>query len=120
MANEATVGISLVFDDGTSYVQFGKSGLTIDVSGAEYLKSRQLVSDSEEVLALGDVAKGGLAAFYNSHATAVIKIRPGTGVADLVRLEPGDVALLRIDDDSTPYVISSVAGAALEYLLIDP
>jgi hypothetical protein len=58
--------------------------------------------------------------FYNGHATALIQIRPATGETDLNRLEPGDVALFRIDDGSTPYVISDVAGAGLDFLILDP
>lgn len=120
MADELTLGISAQFIKGNSYLRFGKSGLLVTVSGTEYLRNTQLISDSEEALVFGDVAKGGYGLFYNGHATAVIQIRPATGETDLVRLEPGDVAMFRIDDGATPYAISSVAGAALECVLIDP
>jgi len=120
MADEATVNASVAYVNGDDNISFGKSGLTIDVSGTEYIKMKQLVSTSEEVLIFGDVAKGGLGVFYNGHATAIIQIRADTAETDLVRLEPGDVALFRIDDGATPYVISSVEGAGLDYMIIDP
>jgi hypothetical protein len=119
MAEELTLGMSLVYAEGTNYVRFGMSGIQFDVSGTEFIRHTQLVSDSEEALVFGDVSKGGYACFYNAHATAVIQIRPATTETDLVRLEPGDIAMFRIDDGATPYVISSVADAPLQYVIID-
>lgn len=120
MADEATVGVSLVFDKNADYMAWNKTGMKSTVAGTEFLRNKQLVGTAAEALVLSDVAKGGLAAFHNTHASAVIEIRSTASAADLVRLESDDVALFRIADDATPYVISSVAGAGLEYVLIDP
>ena len=68
----------------------------------------------------GDVAKGGYFVGYNTHASYTIEIRPNTAVADLVRLEPGDVCVFRVTDDAVPYAIADTSGAELDYLVIDP
>ena len=117
MANEATAGINLIFDNGNEYAVFGKSGLMLDVTGTTYLKGKQKVAGTEELLELGDVGVGGLCAGYNGHATAVFQIIGASAETPLVRAEPGDPFLFRIDDGATPYVISSVADAELEYLV---
>lgn len=119
MADELKIGASLVFDDGDSYVVFGKSGLLIDVAGTNYLHHRQSVGDSEEALVVGDVVVGGYFIGYNGHATAVISMRPGTGENDLIDIGPGEIAMFRINTGLTPYVISTVAAAELEYVIID-
>ena len=121
MANELTVGGSLVFDDGTRYYPFGKAGVLITVVGDTCIRNKQAIGAAEETVLFGDVAKGGYFMAYNGHATAVIQIRADTGETDLIRLEPGDICgPMRIDDGATPYAISSVAGAELEYMIIDP
>jgi hypothetical protein len=48
-----------------------------------------------------------------------MEIRADTGVADLIRLEPGDVCLFRVTDDATPYGIADTAAVEFEYLLIE-
>ena len=61
---------------------------------------------------------GGYFIGRNVDSTNFIEIRPNTGVADLVRLEPGDWCLFRITDDATPYAIADTAACVLEYVVV--
>lgn len=119
MANELKVGASLLFDKGDSYVPFGKQGLELDVSGDQYIRNKQTVGTAEEAMVLGDVAAGGYLIGYNGHASATISIRAASGLQDTVDVGPGELCIFRTHVGSTPYLISSVAGADFEYVLVD-
>ncbi len=119
MANELKVGGSMRFFDGTVHVQHGKQGLVLDVAGSQYIKNMQSVGATEELLVVGDVALGGYFCAVNTHATATVSYRAATSLQDTVDIGPGEVALFRTHVGSTPYLISSVAGAELEYILLE-
>ena len=121
MADELTIAGSLTFDDGTTpTVALSKSGIVLDLTGANYLKNKQTVGATEEALLLGDVVAGGLMMAYNGHATTTISIRPATAETDLIDVGPGEIALFRLSASATaPYVISSTGTAELVYLVFD-
>ncbi len=120
MAREIAVMFSAIFDDDESTVEFGMPKTFFDVTGANYIKHKQNVGATEEALVLGDVTVGGWLVARNNHATAVISIRQATSAADFADLGPGEGCVIPISTDMTaPFVISTVAGAELEYLLVD-
>jgi hypothetical protein len=120
MANELTIRASLSFEkDGTS-VQLALGPTNFDVAGKNHLWNRQNVGfAAEEALLLGDVAAGGYLIAKNRDATNYVEIRPNTGVADLVRLKPGDFCIFRLADDAVPYVQANTAAVELEYIVVD-
>lgn len=118
MANELTLRCNLSYEKlGTTLsLLFGPTNR--DVTGSKPIMNRQLVGTSEEALVLGDASVGGYLMAVNRDATNYVEIRPGSGLADLVKLLPGDVCLFRVTGDATPYVIANTAACELEYVLI--
>lgn len=119
MADEITITTSLTFAKGTVSESLSDTSLTVDVSGTKYVKGVQNVGfASEEALDMGDITAPGYAYFRNLDATNFVEIRPGTGVVDLIKLLPGDVALLRLVA-TAPFVQADTAAVNLEYLIIE-
>lgn len=119
MADELTNRASLTFEKGGTTVTLTWGPTDIDVSGTNALHNRQNVGTSEEALLLGDVAAGGWFFGINRDATNYIEIRAGSGLADLVKIKPGEFAFFRTAADATPYVIADTAACELEYVVID-
>lgn len=120
MANEITVSASLRLQLGVLDVSLTKSGLQVNISGSEYTKLVQNVGTSEEQLDFGDVATPGYCFLRNLDATNYVEIRPATGVADLIRLNAGEIALFRFAHDCTaPFAIANTAACRLEIYLIE-
>lgn len=118
MADELTLRCNLSFEKlGTIHeLLFGPTDL--DVSGNRPQRGRQNVGTTEEALLLGDAGVGGYLMAINRDATNYVEIRPGSGLADLVKLMPGDVCLFRLAADCTPYVIANTAACDLDYVVI--
>lgn len=58
---------------------------------------------------------------YRQHGTrAALEIRPATGVADLIRVGPGEPVLFRLAADATPYLIANTAAVEFDYVVVDP
>lgn len=123
MANEITVSASLKVVKSASGIDEGESfsGLQFDMTGAEYMKRIQIVGTSEEALVMNsDSAAPGWAIFKNLDDTNFVEIRPGTGVADLVRLNAGEIAMFRLAADATaPYVIADTGSVRLWYMVFE-
>ncbi len=120
MAREVSVACSLVFDRPPHYVPFSFPLAYFDVAGKNYIHNTQNIGATEEALLLGDATVGGWFMAVNRHATAVISLRQATSASDMVDLKPGEPCLFRLSADATaPFAISTVAGAELEYVLVD-
>jgi hypothetical protein len=121
MANELTVSVSLSFSKGRVTASISKAGLQVNVSGTNYTRLIQNVGTSQEQLLFGDVSTPGYCVLINRDPTNYIEVRPATGVADLIQLDPNDgVALFKFAADCTaPFVIANTAGCELEILLIE-
>lgn len=120
MANELTISASLKFEKNGALVDGAFGGIQVTVSGDNAMKNVQNVGTSEEALLLGDVVAGGYWLFKNLDATNYVEIRQGTGIADLVRLNAGDIALFRFASDATaPFVIANTAACLLLCIGVD-
>ena len=120
MANEATISVGLRFEKGGVSASYSKGGLQVDVSGSKFVDLVQEIGTSEEQLDFGDVTTPGYVVFENLDSTNYIEIRPGTGVADLVRLNAGEVAVFRLAADATaPYAMANTAACNLRMLLLE-
>jgi hypothetical protein len=112
--------VKLEYDDNNTEITVDLGTLEISVAGTNSLHHRQTVGTSEEAITLGDVAAGGYVLAVNRDATNYVKLRPGTGIADLIRIGPGECALFRLDDDATaPYAIADTGSCEVEFVLID-
>ena len=119
MANEVTVSASVRFRKGKVNVELPKAGLQFDVAGSKFVNRVQTIGTSEEAIGLGDVGTVGWFIGVNNDKTNYLEIRPNTGVADLIRMEPGEPALFRLAQDAVPYAIANTAACDLEYVLIE-
>jgi hypothetical protein len=117
MADELRLEIDIRFsDDGIGLTRL-TGPLDYDVTKKVYAHFIQAVGTSEEALNLGDIGTGGYCFLKNLDATNFVKVRPGTGAADLIKLLPGDVALFRLVA-AAPFAISDTASCNVEVALI--
>jgi hypothetical protein len=127
MANEITINSTIRLDKGGSDYTFPSDGspFTIDMTGTNYLMNRQIIGfAAEEALLLGDVdisANGAWFCAVNRDATNFVEIRTGTGVADLIKIRPGEPCgpILFTTTATAPFAIADTANCELEYILIE-
>ena len=120
MADEITLTISLKFNKGSTTFTEGVNDLGIDVAGSVIMHNRQSVGTLEEAIVLGDVGMGGYILAINRDATNFVEIRAATGVADMVKLLPGEPACFRFPASATaPFAIADTGACELEYWLIE-
>jgi len=92
----------------------------VAVSGTAFTRIIQNIATSEEQLDFGDVTTPGMVYFRNLDSTNFVEIRPGIGVADLVRLNAGEDCRFRFAATATaPYAIADTAAVDLEMCLIE-
>lgn len=118
MANELTISYSVKFEKDDLKITRSKSGLRIDVAGDQHADHVQEIGTSEEALTLNEAGKGGYMLLENLDDTNFVEIRPNTGVADLIKLLPGDIALFRTPADAVPYGIADTAAVNLRITVI--
>lgn len=119
MANEITVGASLSYSKSGRSDSYTASGLTFTLTGTKASQHIQNIGTSEEALLDGDVGTPGWCLLKNLDSTNYVEIRPGSGLADLVRLNAGEIALLRFAADATPYAIANTAACDLLIFILE-
>lgn len=118
MADELTVAASLAFSKSSRNVSITIGGTTFDVAGDKYSKIIQAIGTSEEALALGDVGTPGWVLVKNLDATNYVSLRPATGVADMIKMKPGEFALFRLAG-AAPFAIADTTSCDIEIVIID-
>ncbi len=125
MANELNITTSLRYSK--NGVEVNRNISTVrDVTGDGMVHNIQAIGATEEALVIGDVGISGYILLKNLSTTATILVGRMISATfeSFVKLLPGDSALLRLDDGTSPYTandpyaISDIAGANLEYWLI--
>lgn len=124
MADEITATGQLAFVKGGTTVTLPEGstpfGVKIDVAAARFIRMRQNVGLTWEVLDLGDIATGGWFCAINHDATNFVQIRPVAADAAMVRLNPGEFCLFRMDAAATaPQAQADTAAVDLEYMLVE-
>ncbi len=122
MANEIKLTTKITFDKGSvAGVKRDETDKSFDVSGSKYSQTVQNVNTSEEAIALGDivVANLGYCHIKNLDATNFISIRPGTGLADMLKLKPSESCLFRWEPGITPFWIADTGTCDVEILIIE-
>lgn len=120
MASEISVALAMVARKGGTVAGLDLGKISITWTGNNTLHNRQTVGTTEEALVLGDCGAGGWLILVNRDAANYVKVRPATGVADLVRLRAGEGACFRLDAGATaPFVIANTAPCELEYVLLE-
>lgn len=120
MSEEITVGAELSWSQSGSLETVSLRGIKLDMSGNQFAHVRQTIGTSEETTLLtGDIAAGGYVLCINRDATNYIELRPNTGVADMIKLNPGEIALFRLAADAVPYAIANTSSCDLEFWCLD-
>ncbi len=122
MANETTITAKLSFDKGLVVgVARDETDKSFDVTGARYHQGVQNVATSEEAIALGDIPTTALGYCHvkNLDPTNFIKIRPGTGLADMLKLKPAESCVFRWMTGIIPFIIADTAACDVEILIIE-
>lgn len=119
MADEITATAIILYAKGNiQQIKRTLQSATFDVSGEGYFAQRQTIGTSEEALAIGDVTNCGWFWGKNLSSTTAIKIRLGSGAADLVKISPAACCLFELAGNN-PYAIAVGAPAALEYMITE-
>ncbi len=122
MADELTVSIALAFSKSgrrCNTQEMGLNGVEIDVAGTDFIGPfTQTIGTTVEALELGDITAPGYIAVKNRDATNFVSLRNGSGGANLVELQPGDIACFRLAT-TTPYAIADTASCELLMLIVE-
>lgn len=118
MANELVLTATLAFAKGNVDVSLDPGSLQVTVSGTKYHQGVQEIGTSEEALSIGDVGTAGYVLLINRDATNFVELRPGSGLADLVKVKAGEFALFRLALEG-PYAIADTAACEVEYIVIE-
>ncbi len=118
MADELEIAAALKFSKDGESASLDAGLLQITVSGSAYKKGTQEIGTDEEALLMGDVGTAGYVLLVNRDDTNFVEIRPGSGIADLIKIKAGEFALFRLAMDA-PYAIADTAACQLEYLVIE-
>ena len=119
MANEGTFGNSLSLVKDGAKIRKAMAPTLFDVASSVSVSGVQSIGTSEEAIDMGEVTAPGMAWFHNLDSTNYVEIRPGTGAADLVRLNAGETCQFRFAADCTaPYAIANTAAVKVEYLIL--
>lgn len=90
-----------------------------DMSGTDYFRGTQTIGTSEEALDIGDIGTCGYMLIVNLDEDNYVSIRPGSGTANLVKLDAnGGMALFKLAMN-TPHAIANTAACQVEYLLLE-
>lgn len=118
MADELTLRVNLDFEkDGTVHsLRLGPTDY--DVTGTTPLRNRQTIGTSEEAVVVGDAGAGGFFMGINRDDTNFIELRAGSGLADLIKIGPGEPCLFRLASGVTLYAIADTAACELEYVIL--
>src|SRR3990167_4168263 len=122
MANELTLSIKATYAKSGTEITFpdpAHQSIQSTVTGSRFLVMRQAVGTSEEALELGDISTGGYCVMFNRDATNFVSIRPATGAANTIRINPGEFAVFRFGSGATaPFAIADTAAVDVEYFLL--
>lgn len=121
MSNEITLTASL----SANKIAVMSSALARSVTGALFgmvgnyaIEAVQLIATSATAINLGAVTAPHWAVFHNLDATNFLRIRNGSGGADLLKLLAGEWAFCPLLDTAVPYAIADTASILLEYLIL--
>lgn len=120
MSNELTLNLSLAFAKDSASISVTLSD-SIDVGGDSFMHHKQEIDHAAEVdVDMGDVGAQGYFLAINRDATNFIEIRPAAGIADMVKLSPGEFCLMRLAAAVNIKAQADTAPCDMEYWAFDP
>ena len=126
MANEITVVASLTYVDAsitlqTISLEIAPPG-TFTISSPRSVRNQMSVPTTAggTVIPMGSVSTPGWALFKNLDATHYVEILSAVSGTTFARLNPKEVALLRLPPGMTaPAALANTAAVLLDYLILD-
>ena len=118
MADEIAVIAGLSFEKGGKSASIAAIRQTIDMTGGDYVHRNQTIGTSEEALDIGDIGTPGWCGFTNLDGTNFISLRAGSGLANMIKVLPGETVVFRLAT-STPYAIADTGACDSEYLILE-
>lgn len=127
MAGELTITAAMTFQKSGIVADFARVLKTFDVAGRDYIHRTQAIGSSEEAVSLGELSTLGWGLFLHTGlkpdgtaTTQTISLRPASGVADMIELQPGEFFMGPLKPAGTPYAIASGSDQpVLEFLLVE-
>ncbi len=123
MANEITVTAGLKATKGSQVFKYDTINLQRDLTGTKKFSNTQVLSTTEEQLIVSaDITTPGYAIFRNLSSTVgqiiTIGVKPSSTFYPLVKLLPGDVAVLRLDAVSV-FAKAAAGTPELDYTILE-
>lgn len=120
MAQEITLTASLSVNKSTvmsSAVARSVTAALFNMSGNFWVEGTVSIATSATAIPLGQVVAPHWAYFHNLDSVNFLKIRNGSGGADVLKLLAGEYAFCPLLDSSTPYAIADTSACLLEYAI---
>lgn len=92
--------------------------LTINMTADNFSEGVMSVATSATAVPLGQVTSLGWCFFANKDTANFLKIRNGSGGADVVKLLAGECCLFPFLNTGVPYAIADTAACLMEYLIL--
>lgn len=121
MADEITIAATVTVANGGFRQTFNPGNVVIDQTTLGNLSGVVVVGTSEEDMSIGDVATLGLLCLNNLDATNYVTWGPkssGSMVA-LGRIEPGEIAILRLEPGITLRWKANTASVRVQMMLLE-
>jgi hypothetical protein len=118
MAGTYAATMSLMFSKTNVEAGVASMVLTGD-AGEVHHDTIQEIGTSEEAIGLGFAGAGGWMYLQNLDDTNYIEIRANTGVADLIKLLPGQFAVFPTAADAVPYAIANTAACDMRVVVFE-
>ena len=121
MADEITISAAVRLLRSNADIGLSQIARQFDQAGTKYCRHRQTIGVAEEALVKGEVATPGYIIAVNLDPTNFVSIRPGTGLANTVRLDANfGPAVFRFGSGATnPFAIADTAPCEIDYLLLE-
>lgn len=120
MANEISLQVQLSFAKGGLAAVFDSGDVSITMTGTKYIKGRQSIPITDEVLVLGEVPAGlARLAIRNMDSTNYVFLKPATTQVATIVIMPGEATVITFAPlVGAPALQANVAAVDIEYLLI--
>lgn len=121
MANEITLNLVAKVVNGNLSRTFAPGSISVDQTTAVAHHPVIAVGTSEEVISFGDITTLGYVAFRNLSSSNFVTIGPESGGAmvGFMRLEAGEVGVLRLEPGITVRAQADTATVNLEMMALD-
>lgn len=114
MSQEVQVSAALRWEEGDDRVEKAYRSVLLDSTGTHAEAKIQTIGTSEETITFADVGSGPYVLLRNLDDTNYVTIASGSGVAALIRLKAGEIALFPVDASATLYATADTANCRLE------